>query len=153
MSACLALVPATGAAGSAEPGPSNVAVAIPPGALTLTAPRYPTSERGRPTVSVVVTDTRAGDPGFTLTVDITSAVTVPSRADDGSEGGVGDVRVVQVPGNAMRATDFQVAVRGHSGAQVVYPAGLSRGSATLVATLGRRAGSAPAAHLVTISVM
>ncbi|RYV49760.1 Ig-like domain repeat protein [Pengzhenrongella frigida] len=119
-------------------GPSTsaghtVAVEIPSGALTVTSTRV----GGTPFVDVVVTDTRAGNLGFSATVAAPQIRGQQRVAASRSAAGLAQVTARQVPGNALRAGDVRVTdlprVSPGRVPQVFarYPAGLSTGSVHL----------------------
>lgn len=144
--------------GGSTPDLQTVVLAVPAGAVTVTTPYTPehpldlgeavldpatsTFSASADFDDIVVTDTRAGDLGFTVWV----------RADDLSSSGGGalgadhlgltQVRAVQVPGNALAAADVQVhdLVAGAPGLSEVgtlahYPDGIGLGTARLRAVL------------------
>lgn len=141
-------VPTDAHAGSASPpvdlaGPGAAAVTgtvtltIPAGLLSITSdaeqvvrltgfgPAGPGPTSG--TARVVVTDTRAGDLGFS----VSAAVVAGSRSGTVR---LVDVRAEQVPGNGLAASDLVTARsglphgRGPSAAVATYPAGRGTGS-------------------------
>lgn len=133
-------------AGRAEPGPGTVAVTIPAGALTLTAPVTPPvvgpGAGCRGTSSVVVTDTRPPGRGFTLSL-------TSSRADGRHAGRARLVHVDarQVARNAVDPDDVTVARPGTAlppGRPVAvahYRAGLALGSVAVAARFSGCAGA------------
>jgi len=129
----------------------GVVVTIPVGAIMLTTPytsrrsielgRAECRRLGSPYAAVVrlddivVTDTRAGNLGFTATVTAGRFVSATGASFAGSRAGIVGVTAVQVPGNALRAHDVRVAdtapgAPGLGAPRLVarYPAGLSTGT-------------------------
>ncbi|NTW41512.1 MAG: hypothetical protein HGA44_16810 [Cellulomonadaceae bacterium] len=122
----------------ARSGTGTVTVTIPVGSLTITSPaggsvalepvgRRPASATGQ--AGVAVTDTRAGDLGFTVSAAVVGA---PRAAVT-----LADARAVQVPGNGLQAADVTIAparhrLAGPGVAVATYPAG--RGTGTVVVT-------------------
>lgn len=132
-------------AGPASAGGSvgNVTLTIPAGLLSITSDAEQVvdlSERGRtrrgPATArarVVVTDTRAGNLGFTVSATLVTAPVGRHGARAHAVALVG-VRAEQVPGNALAATDVVTAAgrppRAGEPATAVatYPSGLGTGS-------------------------
>ena len=129
--------PATAVGTPGAHGTQAVVVTIPPGSLTMTT----TTMRGGPrsaanqVADLVITDTRAGNLGFTAAVVAGQRARGPERFTAGTRLGFVDVVADQVPGNALRAADVEVVdsepVAPGLGAPRVfarYPAGLSTGT-------------------------
>lgn len=140
--------------GAATSADGTVAVTIPPGSLTITstapaAPALPVPNdagSGRDRTSkpssirlgladAVITDTRAGNLGFTASVVAGPIVDGSGRQYSSSHAGLVHLDAGQVPGNALRARDVRVrdARPGAPGLGVPrafarYPAGLSTGT-------------------------
>lgn len=129
--------PAGAADGEQAPAASGgvrVTVTIPPGSLSVSSSALVQREAFHvraTTVRVVVTDTRAGDLGFSLSAT--------ARGGSPSVAVVTGVRVEQVPGNALDPRDVAVGggVVGPRGGSTIasYPAGLGLGSVVVTAVV------------------
>lgn len=129
----------TGSAGPAAPAASSgiaLSVTIPSGALSLTTRTeqvtLPPSFYGVATTRVTVADTRAGDNGFAVSLEL--------AADGGSVALVTGLHAVQVPGNALQADDVRVAgtslaIAGRPVSVASYRPGLGLGSVVLEASI------------------
>lgn len=114
-------------------GVGNVELTIPRGALTIAAP---SAVRGGAAIAdVVITDTRAGNLGFTASVTVGTVGGDGMGSVRGSQVGLVHVHAVQVPGNALRARDVTgIDIRagdpglGRPRVFATYPAGLSTGT-------------------------
>jgi hypothetical protein len=136
----------------------TVIVEIPVGVITITTPYTPANpldlgvavlDQGTSTYSasalfdrVTISDTRAGDLGFQASI-VAGPFTSATDSFPGSHTGFTDVTAVQVPGNALQATDVATvdtpAVTPGIGAPRVfatYAPGLGLGSVEVTATLG-----------------
>jgi hypothetical protein len=140
------------------PDEQTVVLSVPTGAVTVTTPYTPehpldlgeavldpatsTFSASSDFDDIVVTDTRAGDLGFTVSVG-SDGLTSPGGAVLGADHlGFVEVHAVQVPGNALAATHVQVhdLVAGapglaEAGTLAHYPDGLGLGTARLRAVL------------------
>jgi len=133
------------------PGAQSVVVTIPAGSITITTPYT----RGRPldlgradldqststysagarVADIVVTDTRAGNLGFTATVVASRFVSAGGGSFAGSYAGLVELAADQVQGNAMLARQVQLTDTppaapglGSPRAFARYPAGFSTGT-------------------------
>ena len=93
-------------------------------------------------VDIAITDTRAGNLGFTATVVASPFVTASGGSFAGSHAGLVGLTADQVPGNALRARDVRVVdtrpgAPGLGGERVFahYPAGVSLGTTRIHGTL------------------
>ena len=113
----------------------RIVVTIPPGSLSVTAREVSEVEvfpLRATTVRVVVTDTRAGDAGFTLSVGPRDGAPTPALLTG--------VSVEQVPGNALDPHDVTTVPGGlvwsrHDLTVASYPADLGTGSVIVNATV------------------
>ncbi len=157
---------------------SSVVVTIPPGAVTLTTPYTPsrplelgdahidpgtsTYAASAPVEDIVVTDTRTGEPGFTVTVTAAPFVTGSGGSFPASYAGLVALTAEQVPGNALLAADVRLEdVRpGAPGLAVPsifarYPAGSPGGTVHLAGDLivtGLPTSVAPGRYTTTLTL-
>lgn len=139
-------------------GTFNVVLTIPSGALTITSPYSATRplDLGRADVDqststfasgariddIVITDTRAGNQGFTASVSSSRFVSPDGGSFPATRAGFVDVVADQVPGNALRARDVRVVDTrpgspglGSPRVFARYPAGVSIGTVHVHGTL------------------
>ncbi len=168
--------------GVAAPGgpaiESSVVVTIPPGAVTLTTPYTPshplelgdahvdpatsTYAASVPVEDIVVTDTRAGETGFAVTVTAAPFVRGSGGSFAASYAGLVGLTAEQVPGNALQAADVRLTdVRpGTPGLAVPsvfarYPAGAPGGTVHLGGDLivtGLPTSVAPGRYTTTLTL-
>ncbi|MBU4213056.1 MAG: hypothetical protein KJ792_00195 [Actinobacteria bacterium] len=144
--------------GGAAPDEQTVVLSVPTGAVTVTTPYTPehpldlgeavldpatsTFSASADFDDIVVTDTRAGNLGFTVSVR-SDGLTSPGGGTLGAEHlGLTRVRAVQVPGNALVATHVEVhdlvagaPGLGEPGTLAHYPDGIGLGTARLRAVV------------------
>jgi hypothetical protein len=155
-STSLAVPVAFGSLGA--PGSPSVVVTIPAGYLTITTPHGGTrrsdlghasldmatsTSAGRTSLpDIVITDTRAGNLGFTATVVASRFVNERGGSFAGSRAGLTGLAAHQVQGNALRAADVRVLETppgspglGSPRVFARYPAGLSTGTVHVTGVL------------------